>query len=116
MTYWSWDVVSEALKQSSRSLSHTASWLKVMAKKCHLIKMEVKYMGYVESIAGVNVDPKKVEAVQSFDRPLNLKQLRPLLGLASYYRRFIPQVPAPLYTMMNKDVPYNWTEQCERTF
>ena len=62
-----------------------------MAKKCHLIKMEVKYMGYVESLAGVNVDPKKVKAVQSFDRPRNLKQLRPtcILGLASYYRRFI---------------------------
>ena len=63
MTYWSWYVVSEELKQSSRSLLRTASWLKVMAKKCHLIKMEVKYMGYVESLAGVNADPKKVGAV-----------------------------------------------------
>ena len=90
--------------------------LKVMAKKCHLIKMEGKYMGYEESLAGVNVDPKKVKAVQSFDRPQNLKQLSPFLGLTSYYRRLIPQVAAPLYTLMNKDVPYSWTEQCQRTF
>ena len=71
-------------------------------------------MGYVEPLAGVNVDPKKVKAVQSFDRPQSLKQLRHFLGLTSYYMRLIPQVAAPLYTLMNKDV--NWTEQCQHTF
>ena len=78
-----------------------------MAKKCHLIKMEVKYMGYVESFAGVNVDPKKVETVQSFDRPRNLKQLRPMYTWPGIILQEIhSQVPAPLYTLMNKDVPY----------
>ena len=68
------------------------------------------------SHTGVNADPEKVEAVQ---RPQNLKQLRSFLGLAPYYKRFIPkfsQVAAPLYTLMKKDMIYNWTMQCQRTF
>jgi len=90
--------------------------LKLKLQKCHFIKTEVKYLGYVVSHTGVNADPEKVEAVQ---RPQNLKQLRSFLGLAPYYKRFIPkfsQVAAPLYTLMKKDMIYNWTMQCQRTF
>ena len=76
-------------------------------------------MGYVVSNAGVCADPDKVKAVQDFPRPQNLKQLRSFLGLASYYRRFIPrfsQVAAPLYALMKKDAPYQWNSSCQDTF
>ena len=83
------------------------------------MKQEVRYLGYVVSNAGVYADPDKVRAVQDFPRPLNLKQLRSFLGLASYYRRFIPrfsQVAAPLYALMKKDTPYQWNSSCQDTF
>ena len=93
--------------------------LRLKPRKCHLIKIEVKYLGYLVSNAGVHADPEKVATVQSFARPQNLKQHRSFLGLASYYRHFIPpfsQVAAPLYTLLKKDVPYNWTKHCQLTF
>ena len=83
------------------------------------MKQEVRYLGYVVSNAGVCVDPDKVRVVQHFPRPQNLKQLRSFLGLASYYRRFIPrfsQVAAPLYALMKNDAPYQWTSSCQDTF
>ena len=93
--------------------------LRLKPKKCHLIKTEAKYLGYVVSHMGVHADPEKVKAVQSFPRPQNLKQLRSFLGLASYYRRFIPrfsQVAAPLFSLTKKDAPFNWTGHCQDTF
>jgi len=93
--------------------------LRLKPKKCYLVRKEVRYLGYVVSDASVCADPNKVKAVRDFPKPQNLKQLRPFLGIASYYRRFIPgfsQVAAPLYTLMKRDALYQWTSTCQDTF
>ena len=40
------------------------------------------------SASGVSVDPKKVEAVMSWERLKSLFEIRSFLGLAGYYRKF----------------------------
>ena len=117
-------VMGQSFQEHLRNLWEVLSWLQLAGLrlkpwKCHLIKTESKYLGYVVSLAGVNADPEKVEAMRSYTRLQNLKQLRSFLGLVSYCRRFIPrfsQVAAPLYALTKKDVPYYWTAQCQHTF
>ena len=41
------------------------------------------------STSGVSVDPEKVEAVMSWERPKSVFEIRSFLGLGRYYRRFI---------------------------
>ena len=41
------------------------------------------------STSGVSVDPEKVEALMSWERPKSVFEIRSFLGLAGYYRRFI---------------------------
>ena len=41
------------------------------------------------SASGVSVDPEKVKAVMSWERPKSVFEIRSFLGLAGYYRRFI---------------------------
>ena len=41
------------------------------------------------SALGVSVDPKKVEAVMSWERLKSVFEIRNFLGLVGYYRRFI---------------------------
>ena len=39
------------------------------------------------------------------------------MGLASYYRRFIPcfsKIASPLHLLTRKDAPFNWTPSCEQ--
>ena len=40
------------------------------------------------SASGVSVDPEKVEAVMSWERPKSIFEIRSFLGLAGYHRRF----------------------------
>ena len=40
------------------------------------------------SASGVSVDPEKVEAVMSWERPKSVFEIRSFLGLVGYYMRF----------------------------
>lgn len=87
--------------------------------KCHLAKREVGYLGYKVSNQGITADPSKVESVKEFPIRGNVKQLRSFLGLASYYRRFIPsfsRIAAPLFNLTHKDTEFMWDSQCQDTF
>ena len=68
---------------------------------------------------GIAADPSKLEAIRQFPTPDHLKTLRSFLGLASYYRRFIPtfsKVASPLFALTRTGVPFEWTDQCRETF
>ena len=93
--------------------------LRLKPSKCHLMRQQVEYLGYVVSKHGVATDPAKVQAVQEFPLPKDLKALRSFLGLASYYRRFIPNfsvIANPLYSLTRKDVPFEWSQDCQEAF
>ena len=79
----------------------------------------MEYLGYIVSEHGIAADPKKVEAVDCYPVPTDLKALRSFLGLASYYRRFIPcfsAIASPLHALTRKDAPFNWSEECQQSF
>ena len=93
--------------------------LKLKPQKCYFLKDRVEYLGHIVSAEGVGVDPRKTQAVREFPQPLNLKALRSLLGLASYYRRFIPKfssVAAPLHALTRKNTQFVWTPTCQQAF
>lgn len=71
------------------------------------------------SAQGVWTDPKKIEAVKQFPTPQDIKTLRSFLGLASYYRKFVPdftKVAGPLHALTRKDVPFLWTPSYQESF
>ena len=93
--------------------------LRLKPTKCHLAKPQVEYLGYIVSAQGIAADPKKVQAIKSLEVPDNLNILRSFLGLASYYRRFIPRFAAeanPLHALTCKDVPFIWNSACQEAF
>ena len=57
--------------------------------KCEFWLTEVSFLGHVVSASGVSVDPEKVEAVMSWERPKTVFEIRSFLGLVGYYRRFL---------------------------
>ena len=68
---------------------------------------------------GIQVDPGKVEAVVSWRRPRSITDIRSFLGLAGYYRRFIPgfsSLALPLTRLTRKGIPFVWDDSCEQSF
>ncbi|WJZ83992.1 hypothetical protein VitviT2T_003625 [Vitis vinifera] len=80
---------------------------------------EVNFLGHVVSEAGITVDHSKVEAVQEWQRPTNVFEVRSFLGLAGYYRRFVEdfsRIAAPMTRLTRKWVKFDWNEECENAF
>ena len=90
--------------------------LKLKPTKCHFARKEVEYLGHVITADGVSPSPKLVVAVKEFPNPKNVKEVRRFLGMASYYRKFIPQfakVAEALHHLTRKDVKLRWSPACQ---
>ena len=51
--------------------------------------------------------------------PTTPKEVKQFLGLIGYYKKFIPKfsdVARPLTNLTKKDVPFEWTPDCQQTF
>ena len=88
-------------------------------KKCTFLLSKITFLGHDISREGVAVSSTKVDAVTKIDTPKTAKQLLQALGLLGWFRRFIYQygaLAAPLYRLTSKDVEYEWTPECEKSF
>ncbi|KAL6427138.1 hypothetical protein ACFW04_008640 [Cataglyphis niger] len=93
--------------------------LKLQPDKCEFLKTEVTYLGHVIGRDGVKPDPKKLEAVRQFPRPKTPRNIKQFLGLAGYYRRFIPnfsKLAKPLTNLLKNDTRFEWTSAQEDSF
>lgn len=64
--------------------------LSLKLSKCSFFKEEVEYLGHVISGEGIKPQPSKVRAMKEYPRPEILKELQGFLGVANYYRKFVP--------------------------
>ena len=48
------------------------------------------FCSFVVNKNGVHVDPKKIKAIQEWPISKNVGDIRSFHGLASFYRRFVP--------------------------
>ena len=93
--------------------------LKVKASKCCFAAPKVLYLGNTVSAKGIHTDPAKIKAVFELSEPSNLEQVRSFLGLAGYYRKFIPNfatVAAPLTDLTKKGSKFVWATPQQSAF
>ena len=64
--------------------------LTLSPSKCQFAAADLDYLGHHIGLGQVQPKQKKVQALLDFPAPTNWMQLQSLLGLAGYYRKFIP--------------------------
>jgi len=70
-------------------------------EKCCFAKSTVDFLGHRLSAAGCSPLPSKVSAILDHPRPTTVKELQQFLGLANFYRKFIPAAAAVLAPLTN---------------
>jgi hypothetical protein len=86
---------------------------------CEFWLDSVKFLGHTISKEGISVDPSKVQEVMDWKPPKSVHQIRSFLGLAGYYRRFLPdfsRIAKPMTELLKKGVKFVWSEECDQAF
>ncbi|UYV70964.1 K02A2.6-like, partial [Cordylochernes scorpioides] len=93
--------------------------IKLKLKKCSFAKQEIRYLGHIIGHNKIKPDPEKTKAINEFPQPKTVKQVRQFLGLAGYYRKFIPkfsEIADPLTSLTRKNKLFKWTTEVNKSF
>ena len=110
--------------------------LKVKPEKCQLFHKQLRYLGHLVSQEGISPNPEKTRVIEDWQTPKTETELRQFLGLASYYRRFVPgfaKIATPLHNLLgepehkkrkgkrkpqNNSLPFpeRWDDTCDVAF
>ncbi len=83
------------------------------------MRAQVQFLGHRVSREGIGVYPAKTEAMEKWPTPVNIKDVRAFLGLASYCTRYIPgfsTVAAPTINLTRQGVDLVWDDVCKGAF
>jgi hypothetical protein len=82
--------------------------------KCKFWLKKVQFLGHVISEDGIFVDPSKIRDVLDWKTPEIVPEIRSFLGLAGYYRRFVPDFSkiARQAELLKKGVKFIWGDKC----
>ena len=62
---------------------------------------------------------QKIEAMKQWTRPTSITDIRSILGLSGYYRRFVEgfsSIASPLTGLIQKVVKFQWSNDSEKSF
>ncbi|CAM8877841.1 unnamed protein product [Rhodiola kirilowii] len=68
---------------------------------------------------GIKVDKAKIDLILTLPYPSTVRDIKSFLGHAGFYRRFIKDFSKkalPLSNLMQKDVPFEFTDACKEAF
>lgn len=93
--------------------------LRVKASKCKLGLREVEYLGHIVNGSGIKLSSKRKQGLLDMQQPINTSQVRSFMGLANYFRSFIPNFAAltkPLTSLCSTRVRFEWSPASQNAF
>ena len=78
-----------------------------------------KFLGYMVTHRGIEVNPNQVKAINNLQPPQNPKEVQKLTGMTAALNWFISRSAdrcRPFFQLMNKWKGFEWTEECAQAF
>jgi RNase H-like domain found in reverse transcriptase/Reverse transcriptase (RNA-dependent DNA polymerase)/Integrase zinc binding domain/Integrase core domain len=106
----------EKLNEVARKLREAN--LSINLQKSRFCRPEITYVGYTLDENGLKPNTDKVSAILNLPTPKTLRDVRGIIGMAGWYRRFIPNhstVMAPITDLTkNPTKKFTWTEEANK--
>jgi hypothetical protein len=96
-----------------------AEGFKLKFTKCSFAKNTVKYLGHIIEKNSVRPLQDNLVSIKEFPTPQNRKNIRQFLGKINFYNKYIQNSSQKLevfHRLLRKDVPFEWTPECQETF
>ena len=93
--------------------------LRLNASKCSFDVGSSKFLGYMVTHRGIEVNPDQIKAINNLQSPRNPKEVQKLTGMAAALNRFISRSVdrcRHFFLLINKWKGFEWTEECDTAF
>ena len=93
--------------------------LRLNASKCSFGVGSGKFLGYMATHRGIEVNPNQIKAINNLQPPRNPKEVQKLTEMAAALNRFISWSAdrcKPFFLLINKWKGFEWTEECVVAF
>ncbi|GKV10023.1 hypothetical protein SLEP1_g21448 [Rubroshorea leprosula] len=93
--------------------------MKLNPLKCTFAVESGKFLGYVVSQKGIEVNPEKVEAVQQMEPPRTVKDVQRLTGRIAALHRFVARSAErclPFFRALREPKSFQWSDTCQQAF
>ena len=93
--------------------------LHLNASKCSFGVGSDKFLGYMVTHRGIEVNLDQIKTINNLRASQNPKEVQKLTGMAATLNRFISRLIdrcRPLFLLINKWKGFKWTEECATTF
>ena len=80
--------------------------LNLTAKKIQFKQPQVSFYGHCCSKHRISPDPKKIEALNHMEFPLDKKTMRSFLGMMNYLNQYSAHLSAPLSALTHQAMDY----------
>ena len=78
-----------------------------------------KFLGYMVTHRGIEVNPDQIKAINNLQSPRNPKEVQKLTGMAAALNRFISRSAdkcRPFFLLINKWKGFEWAKECATVF
>ena len=93
--------------------------LRLNASKCSFGVRSRKFLGYMVTHCGIEINPNQIKAINSLQPTRNPKEVQKLTGLTVALNRFISLSTnkcSHFFQLLNKWKGFEWTEECVLAF
>ena len=97
----------------------TLRWynMKLNLSKCAFGVSSGKFLGFMVSHKGIEVNPDKIQAIPNMEPPRNIEEVQSLIRWVTAFNKFISKATdkcLPFFKVLKKT--FEWTDECQKVF